>query len=381
MQAARRGGGVARNAAVPGPYGKKTLVNVFANVYIDAIPGNLTETTLADIRDVAQRAGCSIATVSRAINTPAQVRPAMLARVQAAIAELKFRPNTLGRQLRGERTGLIGVMLPTLSNPVFADCVEGIEAALAGTDSRVLLVTTQYHPDRERNAIETLLRQRVDGLLLTLADAGRNSLLDDFAAEKVPYQLLYNDTPNQPCVSVDNRRAAAEGVAMLIAHGHRDIAMVTGALHASDRAKRRYLGYCDAMEHAGLTPWPAVEVDFNVGAHGEPMREALMRGTGTGWRPSALFCSNDLLALGVIRALRQEGLSIPEDMSILGFDGLVFGELTTPTLATIAQPSAEMGRRAAERLLAQIGGQAPAGDALILAHEVRMGGTIRSISP
>lgn len=332
---------------------------------------------MPDIRDVAQYAGCSIATVSRAINAPEQVRPQMRARVEAAIAALKFRPNSLGRQLRGERTGLIGVMLPTLSNPVFADCVEGIEAALAGTDSRVLLVTTQYDPERERNAIETLLRQRVDGLLLTLADAGRNSLLADFAAEGVPYQLLYNDTPNQPCVSVDNRRAAADGVAMLIEQGHRDIAMVTGALHASDRAQRRYEGYRDAMQTAGLTPWPAVEVDFNVGAHAESMREALTRGTDARWHPTALFCSNDLLALGVMRALRQTGMRIPEDMSILGFDGLVFGELTAPTLATVRQPSAEIGRRAAQRLLAHIGGQEAAGHALILEHEVRLGGTVR----
>jgi DNA-binding LacI/PurR family transcriptional regulator len=118
-------------------------------------------------------------------------------------------------------------------------------------------------------------------------------------------------------------------------------------------------------------------VDFNVGAHAESMREALTRGTDARWHPTALFCSNDLLALGVMRALRQTGMRIPEDMSILGFDGLVFGELTAPTLATVRQPSAEIGRRAAQRLLAHIGGQEAAGHALILEHEVRLGGTVR----
>ncbi|WP_150566637.1 LacI family DNA-binding transcriptional regulator [Pandoraea morbifera] len=339
---------------------------------------------VADIRDVAQRAGCSIATVSRALNSPQLVRPETLARVQAAAAELKFRPNALGRQLRGERTGLIGVMLPTLGNPVFADCLEGIEAAIDGTGRRLLLVTTQYDPERERNAIETLLQQRVDGLLLTLADAEHSALIDDLAAEGVPCQMLYNDAPARPCVSVDNRAAAAQGVAMLIDAGHRDIVMVTGALHASDRAKRRYLGYGDAMLAAGLTPLPAVEIDFNSGARGERVREWLAQRERDGARPTAIFCSNDLLALGVMRALREAGLRVPDDMSVLGFDGLAVGELLSPTLATVVQPSVEIGRHAAQRLLAQIdarAGATPAHDAslthaLILPHEIRRGGTV-----
>lgn len=327
---------------------------------------------MADIRDVAQKAGCSIATVSRALNSPQQVRPETLARVQAAAAELKFRPNALGRQLRGERTGLIGVMLPTLGNPVFADCLAGIEAAIDGTGRRLLLVTTQYDPERERNAIETLLQQRVDGLLLTLADAEHSELLDDLSAEGIASQLVYNDAPHRSCVSVDNRAAAAEGVAMLLAAGHRDIAMVTGTLHASDRAKRRYLGYCDAMQAAGLAPWPACEIDFNDGASGDNVH-AWFDGTH---RPTALFCSNDLLALGVMRALREAGLRVPDDVSVLGFDGLAVGELLSPSLATVVQPSVEIGRRAAERLLAQIEGRGEGGDALILPHTIRAGGTV-----
>lgn len=333
--------------------------------------------SVPDIRDVAQRAGCSIATVSRALNSPRQVRPQTLARVQAAVAELKFRPNAIGRQLRGERTGLIGVMLPTLGNPVFADCIEGIEAALGGTGQRLVLVTTRYDPERERNAIETLLQQRVDGLLLTLADAESNPLLDDLAAERVPFQLLYNDAQIRPAVSVDNRLAAADGVKMLIDAGHRDIAMISGALHASDRAKRRYLGYCDAMTMAGLSPRPALEIDFNAGARAAHVREALAQRTDAAWCPTALFCSNDLLALGVMRALRESGLRIPDDMSILGFDGLAFGELLSPTLATVSQPSVDIGRHAALRLLDQIAGRTDGGRALILPHAVRMGGTVK----
>ena len=160
--------------------------------------------------------------------------------------------------------------------------------------------------------------------------------------------------------------------------------MVSGALHASDRAKRRYLGYGDAMQAAGLTPQPAFEIDFNSGARGERVREWLAQRERDGARPTALFCSNDLLALGVMRALREAGLRVPDDMSVLGFDGLAVGELLSPTLATVVQPSVDIGRHAAQRLLAQIDARAGTtpeqaaalGHALILPHAIRRGGTV-----
>ena len=195
----------------------------------------------SSIKDVATHAGISIATVSRAVNTPERVSASTLARVQAAMDALHYRPNALGRQLRAERTGLLGVVLPSLANPVFAECMQGIEEAASITGQRVMLMTTAYDREREARAIETMLEQRVDGLILTVADAAANPHLDRLDAEHVPYVLVYNDTvgqariPARCCVTVDNRAAARDAIRALLAQGHRQIRMLTGTLAASDR--------------------------------------------------------------------------------------------------------------------------------------------------
>ncbi|TXD91624.1 LacI family DNA-binding transcriptional regulator, partial [Ralstonia pseudosolanacearum] len=196
----------------------------------------------SSIKDVATHAGISIATVSRAVNAPERVSPETLARVQAAMDALQYRPNALGRQLRAVRTGLVGVVLPSLANPVFAECLQGIDEAAAASGQRVMLMTTAYDREREARAIETLLQQRVDGLVLTVADAAANPHLDRLDAERVPYVLVYNDTQGQPrmptrcSVTVDNRAAARDAIRALLGRGHRRIRMLTGTLAASDRA-------------------------------------------------------------------------------------------------------------------------------------------------
>jgi len=208
------------------------------------------------IKDVAAHAGFSIATVSRAINAPHTVNPVTLDKVRQSIDALRFRPNPLGRQLRGERTRLIGVIVPTLANPVFAECLQGIDELAAAHGYRLMLMTTQYDADRERRAIETLREHRVEGLILTVTDADTHPLLDELDRDGLLYVLMHNDTVRRPSVSVDNRLAAYEGVRMLIAHGHRRILMLAGTLAASDRARQRHLGYAQAMQQAGLMPPP-----------------------------------------------------------------------------------------------------------------------------
>ena len=304
------------------------------------------------IKDVAAHAGCSIATVSRTLNAPHTVNAATLARVRASIEALAFRPSALGRQLRAERTHLAGVIVPTLANPVFADSLQGIDDAAAEHGYRLMLMTTEYDATRERRAIETLREQRVDGLIVTVADADTNPLLDELDVARVPYVLAHNETHRRPAVSVDNRRAARDGVRMLIRHGHRRVLMLAGTLAASDRARLRYRGYADAMQEAGLTPLPVLEVNFNVDELAPPVLAHL---TDPATRPTALFCSNDLLAMVVMRGLRRARLDVPGDMSILGFDGLRVSEMLSPSLASIATPNREIGRAAWRRLMQRIG--------------------------
>lgn len=330
------------------------------------------------IKDVAAHAGFSIATVSRAINAPHTVNPVTLARVREAIDALKFSPSPLGRQLRGERTRLIGVVLPTLANPVFAECLQGIDELASAQGFRLMLMTTQYDAQRERHAIETLRAQRVEGLILTVADADTHPLLDEIDADGPLYVLMHNDTKRRPSVSVDNHQAAFDGVRTLIAHGHRRILMLAGTLAASDRARQRHAGYAQAMRQAGLTPAPALEIDFNAAELAPSVLAHLTTGPQ---RPTALFCSNDLLAMVVMRGLRRARMRVPQDMSILGFDGLAVSELLAPPLASIGTPNGEIGRSAWQRLMARIGGEYSGPSlGLALPHTLREGGTIAAIA-
>lgn len=330
------------------------------------------------IKDVAAHAGFSIATVSRAINAPHTVNPVTLDKVRQSVDALNFRPNLLGRQLRGERTRLIGVVLPTIANPVFAESLQGIDELAAAQGYRLMLMTTQYNAERERYAIETLREHRVEGLILTVADADTHPLLDELDRAGLLYVLMHNDTVRRPSVAVDNRLAAYEGVRMLIAHGHRRILMLAGTLAASDRARQRHLGYAQAMQQAGLTAAPALEIDFNT----EELEPSVLAHLTTGAnRPTALFCSNDLLAMVVMRGLRRARLQIPADMSILGFDGLAMGELLQPPLASICAPNREIGCAAWRRLLTRIEHTYSGTSlALTLPHSLREGATIAAIS-
>lgn len=325
-----------------------------------------------NIKDVAKHAGVSITTVSRALNAPHMVRPATRAAIEQAIAALDFQPNLIGRQLRTDKTGLIGVMLPTLSNPVFAECLQGIEETAAHCGYRVMVMTTHYQAKREQRALETLLHQRVDGLVLTVAHADNNPLLARVAKFDMLYVLAYNHCETHPCVAVDNRRAALEGVAMLLELGHQHIRMLTGNLDASDRAAQRNQGYCAALVAAGLTPQPAIEIDFNANELPDEVIDLFRHPSR---RPTALFCGNDRLAMVAMRSLSRLEIRVPQDIAILGFDGLSVGELLSPSLASVSQPNFDIGSLSMNTLHAWLEGS-PSTKAQILPHGLRRGGSI-----
>jgi len=311
------------------------------------------------IQDVANHAGVSPATVSRVLNDSSAVTTSTAGRVRRAVAALDFRPNLAGRALRATRTRSLGVVLPTLGNPVFAECLAGIEAAARAQAHSLGLVTTGYERAAEAAAVESLLRQRVDGLLLTVADAARNRVLDALDRDRVPYVLVFNQLAHagRATVSVDNRAAARAAIEHLLALGHRAIRMVTGQFRQSDRARLRYRGYCDALRAAGVEPLPPLQMPFLA----PDARRPLVEGLNARPRPTAFFCSNDLLALTVIRDLRALGRRVPEDISVAGFDGIRVGELTAPSLTTVVQPAEDIGRAAVELLLRRIGGADSAG--------------------
>jgi len=327
----------------------------------------------ATIQQVARKARVSAATVSRLFNHPGLLDPATATRVRRAATALNFRPSRVGRNLRTEATRTLGVLVPTLANPVFAECLDGIAAAARDRGYSILVETTDYRADAEHATTEALLGHRVEGLILTVADARRNPELAKLERERVPYVLVYNQVPGgrRPTVSVDNRAAARDAVRLLVAAGHRRIAMVSGSFRASDRAQLRYLGYRDAMAAARLAAAEPVEVPFDI----DDARPALAAVLARRSAPTALFCSNDLLALVVMRDLARLGRAVPGDVSVVGFDGIRLSEVLQPALTTVVQPSRAIGRAAAERLFAELAGAArPA--PLLLPHRLRAGGTV-----
>jgi DNA-binding LacI/PurR family transcriptional regulator len=327
----------------------------------------------ATIKDVAELAGCSIATVSRFVNGLGPIALDTRERIEAAISVLGYRPSQMGRGLRRQTSQTIGVIVPSFTNPVFAASVGGIQSAAKAAGYGVLVASTDYAAAHEVDAVETFLGQRVDGLLLTVCDATSSPALSILDAEAKPHVLLYNqaDRPGRSAVTVDNVAAARAMTQAILAEGHRSIAFLAGRFSASDRSRQRYRGFADALAAAGLTPPAPIEVDFMA----EALDEAMASLAADPRRPTALFCSNDMLALAAIGALRRFGLQAPADISVVGFDGIALGPMMEPPLATVRQPSRRMGERATEILLGLIRGE-PRADNAFEPFELRPGGTL-----
>ncbi len=322
----------------------------------------------ATIRDVAHRAGVAVGTASRALTGAGPVSDGAAIRVRTAALDLGYRPSAAGRALRRRSSGAVGVMVPTISNPIFAQSLEGIEATARGAGLSVVTIASGYEPAREADAIAALAACDVDGMILTLADTAPERL-GAAAASGLPHVLLYNQPPAADCaaglVTVDSRGAVAEATARLVALGHRRIAFLGGDFAASDRSRARHDGYADAMTAAALPLWPPSLLPFDAGpAAFEAVLAGLLDRLSP---PTALICSNDLLGLHAIAAARRLGLSVPADLSVIGFDGMEAARLVSPTLATIAQPAREMGAAAMAMLVAMIAG-APAVRRLMANH-------------
>ncbi len=323
------------------------------------------------LKDVSRLAGVSTATVSRFINGSHQLSEGTALRVQRAIDELGFRPNSLGRSLKTASSKSIGVVIPTLSNPVFAEAVSGITAVASDSDYSIMVTATEYSQDQELKVVNSLLDRQVDGLILTVTNANNSPALDMLEAESVPYVLIYNQATlnNRPVVTIDNVVAGREVAFRLEELGHQHFAMLSGNLHSSDRAAARYQGFVQGLAELGFDAPLIQEIEFSQPNTSAAIRELFADPLQ---RPTALFCSNDLFAIAAIGALRELGLKVPEDVSVVGFDGITVGSLVQPKLTTVVQPSTEMGAVAAKELINTICGEAPQSP-LVLPHKVREG--------
>jgi len=302
------------------------------------------------ILQIARQAGVSAATVSRAFGRPELVQADTLAHIQAIARREGFRPNRIGRSLRSGSTRTIGLILPTLSNPVFAECFEGAERCARESGYSVMLTVTSYDPALESEAVRNLLDHQVEGLILTVADAARSKVLPPLRDTGRPYVLVYNESARHPYVSVDNRAAARDMLDHLYRLGHRRVAIVTGPLTASDRARLRLRAARTRAKQLGMMPVAHWVMPSHIHADAGPLAAALAGPDA----PTALFCSNDRLAASLIAGLARAGIAVPRDVSVCGFDGIEIHALFTPALTTVRQPSRDIGDRACRSLLARI---------------------------
>lgn len=300
--------------------------------------------------DVGQRAGVSVCTVSRALNAPQTVRPAILARVLKAADELNYSPNPAAKALRLQSTRIFGVLIPTLDYDLFARLVGSFQAALSRSGYAPVVLTTGFDNAHLVEHVKTLVERGAEGLLLVgrIEDAQARRFIKRARIPVVATYSFIEDTI--PSIGFDNFHSTRQAVDTLATLGHRRLAMLAGPTQGNDRQLSRIAAFrAGQARYSPEQDWPiitnAYEGAYVAGAEG--LRELLARYPQT----TALVCNSDTFAIGALLEAQRLGLRVPDDLSIIGHDDLELAALLNPGLSTIAVPAAEMGRRCAQALL------------------------------
>ena len=313
---------------------------------------------MATIRDVAKRAGVAPITVSRVINNSGYVNEKTRARVEAAIADLGYVPNVLARSLRSRRTGTLGLILTDISNPFWTTVARGVEDAASDAGFNVILCNTDESEVEQDKYLHVLMQKQVDGVLLVPARSAVEPI-KFIQSQNTSVVVLDRRIPNSQTdvVRCDSEGGAYQLTSLLLSLGHRRIAMLSGPRGVST-AEDRVAGYRRALAEAGVDvdAAPVCYGEFSLQSGYAMTLQVLARTP----RPSALFAGNNFIAIGALRALRDTGLRVPEDLALVGFDDLPADLVVDPFLTVAAQPAYEMGRQATELLLARLSEEAPA---------------------
>ena len=315
------------------------------------------------IKEVAEIAGVSIATVSRCVNSPEKVTERTRLRVEDAIRQTGYSPNTLARNFRRGRTNLVMVVLPTVGDPFFAAIMRGIRTAARTRGYSIVIEETQLNTMTADEIGAMLVSKQTDGIILLasmspfgteiLSAQSRRRLPIVIGCEKISPELA-----DLPSVHIDNVAAAQDATGYLVSQGHERIAMIYG-LETSLLTRDREVGYRNAMRQAGLTiddSW-VVEGRLSIAGARKATRELLNQEN----HPTAIFCANDEMAIGCLHEVKAAGLTVPDDVSIMGFDDIRYAEVTDPPLTTISQPGEEIGERVMYRLCREIDSEGDVG--------------------
>jgi LacI family transcriptional regulator len=307
------------------------------------------------IRDVAKLAGVAPITASRVISNSGYASDEVRQRVNQAAEQLGYVPNVLARSLRSKRTRTLALVLTDITNPFWTTVARGVEDAASEEGYHVIFCNTDESASKQESYLEALIQKQVDGILLVPARS-KESPIKLLHQQNVQVVLLDRHLSNMEAdvVRCDSSGGAYQLVQLLLKLGHRRIAILSGPSGVSS-ADDRVAGYQRALQEAGLKTEDQLIIygDFSLES-GYQMTHDLLAMTP---RPTALFASNNFIAIGALKALHDAGLVVPEDMSVVGFDDLPAAIVVEPFLTVAFQPAYEMGQRATKRLLECLNGQ------------------------
>ena len=315
-------------------------------------PRRKPDTGKMDIHAVAQRAHVSIATVSRTINHVPSVNAKLAERVWKVIKELDYTPNTQARALVSGRSRLLGLIVSEITNPFFPELIQGFEDVAVEQGYEILISSTNYDPERMKRCIRRMVERKAEGVAV-MTFGIEEPLLGQLADRKVPL-VFVDQGPDAPGISllrVDYAHGIRQAVQHLAALGHREIAFVSGPLHLHS-ATSRLTAFRRAIEECGIAMDPSliIEGDHTMDG-GMAAAERLLGGAKP---PTAVVCSNDMTAIGVLQKAYRAGLRVPDDLSVIGFDNIHLAQMTTPPLTTVQMSCFELGRSAVMALKAHI---------------------------
>jgi DNA-binding LacI/PurR family transcriptional regulator len=337
----------------------------------------MTKATNVTIKDVALAAGCGVATASRVLNHSGSASADVRERVERAARELRFNFSAIGRALQSRRSMTIGCLVPSLANPVFAEAVQGVQAELLGSGYQMLISCSNYDVAADDTAIDMLMSKETDALIATMVAPQNSKALQSAKSRGIPISLMFHDPIKGYITSyVDNFEAAKEVARQFADFGHRRVGFLALRFSTSDRSRNRYAGFHAGCRARGLSD--PVLIEIGEAEANQPERlAAILAGHQT---LTAIFASNDFLAIALQKAARNLGWRVPQDLSVAGFDGIEIGQLLEKPLATIETSPEAMGRQAARSLLHMLQGgaenQPPA-----LPFSFRAGATLAAPGP
>lgn len=308
---------------------------------------------MATMKEVADEAQVSIATVSRVLNNTGYVSPDLELRVRQAMEKLQYHPSQLARSLRRQETRTVGVLIPQLNQPFFSTLAYAVEKSLFAQDYRTLICSAEEDGDKEKEYIEMLLRQRVEGVVVVPTGHSAENL-KPLIQRDIAIVLVDRDLAGLQVSRVlsDNFTGGYTGMKHLLELGHRDIGVI-GAPAYSEAMVQRLAGVRKALDEYGANRRPELLITGSMHQFemGHTATRQLLQQTP---HPTAIFALTDVMAVGVMHAAAEADLNLPDDLSIMGYDNIPMSSFSIPALTTISQPIYEMGEMAAERLLAHI---------------------------